>query len=174
MSSTTSTPSSTTPTLPDEERGYRLIVDRAVGLRCGDPVPLRSESPLQCRPSELQHHLDQWAAAIMATLKPRTATYWIICHAYPVHPQTDHGLAAECTLAIHPEAPPCLRFMATHDWRIIDPSVRVCERCGLRHEYHEPTAEWPWPWQNYGSSEDYVDPVKDDDGTGVGDERGRG
>ena len=164
-SSTTSTPPSST---PDEERGYRLVVDRAVGLLRGDPVPPRSESPLRCRPSELQHRLDQWASAIAATLAPLTATYWIICRAYPVHPRSDHELPAECTLAIRPEAPSCLRSMV-HHWRVVDPSVRECTHCGLRHEYHEQAS--PRPWENYGWSGD-CDYDDDGGGTEVGDEIG--
>ena len=165
MSKTTTTHES------DEERGYRLVVDRTVGLRCGDPVPPRRESPLRCRPSELRDHLDQWASATAAELAPLTATYWIICRAYPVHPQSDHGLpAAECILAVHPKAPSCLRSMA-HDWRYVDPSTHACARCGLRHKYHEPaSSEALWPWENYGWSGGDLD--CDDDGTKVGDEIG--
>ena len=171
MSNTTSTlPSSTTATLSDEERGYRLIVDRTVGLRCGDPVPPRSESPLRCRPSELQRRLDEWTSTTAAELAPLTATYWLVCHAHPVHPRSDHELPAECTVAIRPEAPSCLRTMV-HHWRIVDPSVRECTHCGLRHEYHEPASSWPWPWENYGWSGD-CDCDCGGGGTRVGDEIG--
>ena len=142
--------SSTSATLSDEERDYRLIVDRPVGPRHGDPVVPRCESPLRCRPSELQRRLDEWASAV--ELAPLTATYWIICRAYPVHPQSDHGLPAECTVAVDPKVPSCTESR-THNWRFVDPSVpstRECARCGLRREYHEPASSWPWPWVNYG------------------------
>ena len=149
----------------DEERGYRLTVYRAVGLRHGDSVPRRRESPHRCRPSELRHRVDLWARAIAVELESQTATYWLICHASPVHPRTgrtDHGLLVEYILAVHPEAPLCIGYMV-HDWRVVDPSahagrapgdrqsVLVCLRCGLHHEYREqadPLA--PWPWQSYG------------------------
>jgi len=143
--------SSTTSTLSDRERGYRLIIDHAVGLRPGDPVPPRRVSPVRCRPSELQHRLNQWASAVAATLEPVPATYFLVCHAYPVSPLSDHELMAESILAIQPEAPSCLQSM-THNWRVVDPSTRVCSRCGLRHEHHEQAS--PWPWQIYGQSED--------------------
>ena len=146
--------SSTTSTLPDEERDYRLIIDRARGLRRGDPVPPRSVSPLRCRPSELQRRLDEWAAVVAKTLQPAMKTYWLVCHAYPVHPRprTDHGLPAESILAIQPAAPSCLRAMA-HDWRFVDPSTHECSRCGLRHSYHTQTASGaPRPWEQYGWS----------------------
>ena len=143
----------------DEERDYRLMIDRAVGLHHSDPVAPRCESPLRCRPSELQDRLEQWAAAVAVEVAPLTATYWIICRAYPVHPQSDHGLPAECTVAIPPKIPPCTDYMAdsmeskaTHNWRFADPSVLSvyeCVRCGLRREHHEPTSSWPWSWVNY-------------------------
>ena len=149
----------------DEERGYRLTVYRTVGLRHCDSVPRRRESPHRCRPSELRHRVDLWARAIASALESQAATYWLICHAYPVHPRTgraDHGLLTEYLLAVHPEAPLCIGYMA-HDWKVVDPSARarqapgdrrskwVCLRCGKRHEYREqadPLA--PWPWQSYG------------------------
>ena len=141
--------SSTTSTLPDEERDYRLIIDRARGLRRGDPVPPRSVSPLRCRPSELRDHLDQWASATLKKLDPVMRTYWIVCRAYPVRPPwLSTERPAECTVTVQPEAPSCLRAMA-HDWRIVDPSVHVCSRCGLRREDHEATSSWPWSWVNY-------------------------
>ena len=149
----------------DEERGYQLTVDHAVGLRRGDPVPPRSESPLRCRPSELQRHVDRWASAIAAEQEPQTATYWLVCHAYPVHPRTgrsDHGLLAEYILAVHPDVPSCIGYLA-HDWKVVDPSARarqapgdrrsvwVCMRCLKRHEYREQAdPHAPWPWQSYG------------------------
>ena len=92
----------------DEERGYRLTVYRAVGLRHGDPVPPRRESPLRCRPSELWHRVNLWARAFTGEQESQNVTYWLICHAYAVHPRTgrsDHGLLAEYILAVHPEAP---------------------------------------------------------------------
>jgi len=149
----------------DEERGYRLTVYRTVGLRHCDSVPRRRESPHLCRPSELEHRVSLWARAIAAALESQAATYWLICHAYPVHPRTgrsDHGLLAEYILAVHPEAPSCIGYL-THDWKVVDPSARagqapgnrrsvwVCMRCLKRHEYREqadPRA--PWPWQSYG------------------------
>ena len=149
----------------DEERGYRFAVYRTVGLRHCDSVPRRRESPHRCRPSELEHRVDLWARAIASALESQTATYWLICHASPVHPRTgrtDHGLLVEYILAVHPEAPLCIGYMV-HDWRVVDPSahagrapgdrqsVLVCLRCGLHHEYREqadPLA--PWPWQSYG------------------------
>jgi len=149
----------------DEERGYRFAVYRAVGLRHCDSVPRRRESPHWCRPSELRHRVDLWARAIAAELEPQTATYWLICHAYPVHPRngrSDHGLRAEYILAVHPDAPPCIGYMV-HDWRAVDPparvrrdpgdrqSVCVCLRCGMHHEYREQAdPHAPWPWQSYG------------------------
>jgi len=152
----------------DEERGYRFAVYRTVGLQHCDSVSPRRESPHWCRPSELRHRVDLWARAIAAELEPQTATYWFICHAYPVHPRTgrsDHGLLAEYILAVHPEAPLCIGYM-THDWRVVDPSARarrdpgdrqsvlVCLRCGLRHEYRDQASrEAPWPWHTYGRSE---------------------
>jgi len=149
----------------DEERGYRFAVYRTVGLRHCDSVPRRRESPHLCRPSELRHRVYLWVRAIAAELEPQTATYWLVCHAYPVHPRTgraDHGLLAEYILAVHPEAPSCIGYLA-HDWKVVDPSARagqapgdrrsvwVCMRCLKRHEYREqadPLA--PWPWQSYG------------------------
>ena len=92
----------------DEERGYRLTIYRAVGLRRGDSVPPRRESPLRCRPSELWHRVNLWARAIAGEQVSQNVTYWFICHAYTVHPRTgrsDHGLLAEYILAVHPEAP---------------------------------------------------------------------
>jgi len=149
----------------DEERGYQLTVDHVVGLRRGDPVPPRRELPLRCRPSELQRHVDQWASAIAAEQEPQTATYWLVCHAYPVHPRTgrsDHGLLAEYILAVHPDVPSCIGDLS-HDWKVVDPSARagrapgdrrsllVCLRCGKRHEYREQAdPHAPWPWQSYG------------------------
>ena len=149
----------------DEERGYRLTVYRTVGLRHGDSVPRRRESPHLCRPSELRHRVDLWARAIASELESQTATYWLICHAYPVHPRTgrsDHGLLAEYILAVHPEAPLCIGYMV-HDWKVVDPSARarrdpgdrrskwVCLRCGMHHEYREQAdPQAPWPWQSYG------------------------
>ena len=160
--------SSATSTLPDEDRGYRLIIDHAVGLHPGDPVPPRNESPLRCRPSELQGRLEQWANTTAKKLAPVTATYWIICRAYPVHPRSDHELPAECTRAIRPKAPSCLRTMV-HHWRVVDPSVRECTHCGLRHEYHEQAS--PRPWEIYGWSGD-CDCDGGGGGTEVGDEIG--
>ena len=145
--------SSTTTTLSNEEPGYQLTADLAVGLRCTAliPPPPR-ESPLRCRPSELQHHLDQWARAIAAELEPQTATYWLICRAYPVRPQPKFRFVAERVLAIQPDIPSCLRSMV-HNWRVVDPSTRECSRCGLRHEYHARlSARAPWPWEKYGWS----------------------
>jgi len=153
----------------DEERGYQLTADLAVGLRCTAMIPPPPrESPLRCRPSELQHRLDQWARTIAAELEPQTATYWLICRAYPVHPRPKFGFVAESILAIQPEAPSCLQSMA-HDWRVVDPSVHECSRCGLRHEHHARlSSRAPWPWENYGWSGGDCD--YDDGGTGVGDE----
>jgi len=149
----------------DEERGYRLTVYRAVGLRHCDSVPRRRESPHRCRPSELRHRVDLWARAIASALESQTATYWLICHAYPVHPRTgraDHGLLAEYILAVHPDVPSCIGYLA-HDWKVVDPSARarqapgdrrsvwVCMRCLKRHEYREQAdPQAPWPWQSYG------------------------
>jgi len=149
----------------DEERGYRLTVYRTVGLRHCDSVPRRRESPHRCRPSELRHRVDLWARAIASALEPQTATYWLICHAYPIHPRTgraDHGLLAEYILAVHPDVPSCIGHMV-HDWKVVDPSARagqapgdrrsvwVCLRCGRRHEYREQAdPQAPWPWQSYG------------------------
>ena len=153
----------------DEDRGYRLTVYRTVGLRHCDSVPRRRESPHRCRPSELEHRVDLWARAIAAELEPQAATYWLICHAYPVHPRTgraDHGLLAEYILTVQPDTPPCYGPLP-HDWNVIDPSVRECWRCGLRHEYREQASEEaPWPWQGYSRSEDV------NDGLDVGDEMG--
>jgi len=148
----------------DEERGYRFAVYRTVGLRHCDSVPRRRESPHRCRPSELEHRVDLWARAIASALESQTATYWLICHAYPVHPRTgraDHRLLAEYLLAVHPEAPLCIGYMA-HDW-VADPSAHagrapgdrrsllVCLRCGIHHEYREQAdLGAPWPWQSYG------------------------
>ena len=119
----------------------------------------------RCRPSELRHRVYLWVRAIASALESQAATYWLVCHAYPVHPRTgraDHGLLTEYLLAVHPEAPLCIGYMA-HDWKVVDPSARarqapgdrrskwVCLRCGKRHEYREqadPLA--PWPWQSYG------------------------
>ena len=146
--------SSTTSTLPDEDRGYRLIIDHAVGLHPGDPVPPRRESPLRCRPSELQGRLEQWASAVAAELAPLTATYWIICRAHPIHPRSDrkdYGRPAECTRAIWPKAPPCLLRTMVHHWRTVNPSVQVCTYCGLRHEHLKQAS--PRPWENYGGTE---------------------
>ena len=149
----------------DEERGYRLTIYRAVGLQHGGPVPPRQESPLRCRPSELWHRVDLWARAIAGEQEPQTEPYWLVCHAYTVHPRTgrsDHGLLAEYILAVHPDVPSCIGYLA-HDWKVVDPSARarqapcdrrsvwVCMRCLKRHEYREqadPLA--PWPWQSYG------------------------
>ena len=145
----------------DEERDYRLMIDHAVGLCHGDPVTPRCESPLRCRPSELQDCLDERASAV--EVAPLNATYWLVCRAYPVYPWTrrsDRGLmAAECTVAIKPKIPPCKDYMAdcaeskaTHNWRFVGPSAPSayeCVRCGLRREYHEPTSSWPWSWENY-------------------------
>ena len=145
--------SNTTTTLSDEGPGYQLTADLAVGLRCTAliPPPPR-ESPLRCRPSELQHHLDQWARAIAAELEPQTATYWLICRAYPVRPQPKFRFVAERILAVQPDVPSCLRSMV-HNWRVVDPSTRECSRCGLRHEYHARlSARAPWPWEKYGWS----------------------
>ena len=153
----------------DEDRGYRLTVYRTVGLRHCDSVPRRRESPHLCRPSELRHRVYLWVRAIAAELEPQTATYWLICHAYPVHPRTgraDHGLLAEYILTVQPDTPPCYGPLP-HDWNVIDPSVRECWRCGLRHEYREQASEEaPWPWQGYSRSEDV------NDGLDVGDEMG--
>ena len=136
----------------------------------------------RCRPSELKEKLRAWvdtlgialpscnywwvrARAIASELESQAATYWLICHAYPVHPRTgraDHGLLTEYILAVHPDVPSCIGYMS-HDWKVVDPSARagrapgdrrsllVCLRCGKRHEYREqadPLA--PWPWQSYG------------------------
>ena len=148
----------------DEERDYRLMIDRAVGLGHSDPVAPWCESPLRCRPSELQDHLEQWASAV--EVAPLAATYWLVCRAYLVYPWTrrsdrsDHGSpSAECTVAIPPKVPSCTDYMAdsmeskaTHNWRFADPSVLSvyeCVRCGLRREHHEPTSSWPWSWVNY-------------------------
>ena len=146
----------------DEERDYRLMIDRAVGLGHSDPVAPWCESPLRCRPSELQDHLERWASAVAVEVESLTATYWIICRAYPVYPwsgRSDHGLpSAECTVAIPPKVPSCTdctESMATHNWRFVGPSVPSaceCARCGLRREYHEPTSSWPWSWVNYERS----------------------
>ena len=92
----------------DEERGYRFAIYRAVGLRHCDSVPRRRESPHWCRPSELRHRIDLWARAIAAELDPQTATYWLVCHAYPVHPRTgraDRGLRVEYIHAVQPNTP---------------------------------------------------------------------
>ena len=148
----------------DEERGYRFAVYRTVGLRHCDSVPRRRESPHLCRPSELRHRVYLWVRAIVAELEPQTATYWLVCHAYPVHPRTgraDHGLLTEYILAVHPDVPSCIGYMS-HDWKVVNPSARarrpgdrrsmlVCLRCGLRHEYREQADhQAPWPWQSYG------------------------
>jgi len=136
----------------DEERGYRLVVDHPAGLRRGDPVPPRRVPPLRCRPSELQRRLDEWATATTAKLKPVLATYWIVCHAYPINPRTDHGLPTECICTVRPKAPSCLRSMA-HDWRFVDPSTHECARCGLRHQDHAQADQGAlWPWENYSWS----------------------
>ena len=149
----------TTTHKPDKERDYRLIIDRARGLRPGDPVPPRSVSPLRCRPPELRRRLDEWASATLKKLDPVMRTYWIVCRAYPVRPPwLSTERPAECTVTVQPEAPSCLRSMA-HDWRIVDPSVHVCSRCGLRHEYHTRAASGAaaaeWPWEQYGWSGDH-------------------
>ena len=113
----------------DEERGYRLTVYRAVGLRHGDPVPPRKESPLRCRPSELWHRVDQWARVIAAEQEPQTEPYWLVCHAYTVHPRTgrsDHGLLAEYILAVHPGTPPCIELLP-RDGGVVHPSARATQ-----------------------------------------------
>ena len=157
----------------DEQRGYRLTVDHAVGLRRGDPVPPRRELPLRCRPTELPRRVDQWASAIAGEQVSQNVTYWLVCHAYPVHPRTgrsDHRLLVKYILAVHPDTPPCIEFLP-HNWRAVNPSMRVCSRCGLHHKYREQaSSEAPWPWQSYGRSEDYDG--FEDDGIGVGDEIG--
>ena len=152
----------------DEERDYRFLIHHAhaVGPCHNNPVTPWCESFRQCRPSELQDHLDEWASEVTVEVAPLAATYWLICRAYPVYPWTrrsdrsDHGLpAAESTIAIPPQIPPCKDYMAdcaeskaTHNWRFADPSVLSvyeCVRCGLRREHHEPTSSWPWSWVNY-------------------------
>ena len=146
MSNTTSTTHES-----DVEHGYRLIIDHAIGLHHGDPVPPRWVLPLRCRPSELQRRLDEWARGVAAKLEPVLATYFLVCRAYLIHPWSAHEVPAESILAIQPTAPSCLQSMA-HDWRIIDPFARVCSRCGLHHEHHEASS---WPWEIYSRSEDY-------------------
>ena len=146
--------SNTTTHAADDERDYRLMIDRAVGLHHSDPVAPRCESPLRCRPSELQDRLEQWAAAVAVEVAPLTATYWIICRAY-----SDYELMAECTVAVDPRVPSCTDYTESmaHNWRFIDPSVPSmyeCVRCGLRREYHEPASSWPWPWVSYGMEDD--------------------
>ena len=156
----------------DEERDYRFRIHRAVGPvgPChSDPVTPWCESFRQCRPSELQDCLEQWASEVTVEVAPLAATYWLVCRAYLVYPWTrrsdrsDHGLpAAESTIAIPPQIPPCKDYMAdcaeskaTHNWRFADPSVLSvyeCVRCGLRREHHEPTSSWPWSWVNYERS----------------------
>ena len=160
-----STKDTPTPQLERILAAYRLTVYRTVELRHCDSVPRRRESPHRCRPSELRHRVDLWARAIASALESQTATYWLICHAYPVHPRTgrsDHGLLAEYILAVHPDVPSCIGYLA-HDWKVVDPSARarqapgdrrsvwVCMRCLKRHEYREQAdPHAPWPWQSYG------------------------
>ena len=113
----------------DEERGYRLTIYRAVGLRRGDSVPRRRESPLRCRPSELWHRVNLWARAIAAEQEPQTEPYWLVCHAYTVHPRTgrsDHRLLAEYILAVHSDTPPCIELLP-RDRGVVHPSARATQ-----------------------------------------------
>ena len=113
----------------DEERGYRLTIYRAVGLQHGGPVPPRQESPLRCRPSELWHRVNLWARAFAGEQEPQTEPYWLVCHAYPVHPRTgrsDHRLLAEYILAVHPGTPPCIELLP-RDGGVVHPSARATQ-----------------------------------------------